>query len=49
MKDLLPAAINDVKADKEQNAPTYNTMGQQVNPNATQGIFIRNGKKIVKK
>lgn len=49
LKDLMATAINGVKADKELNAPTYNTMGQQVNPNATQGIFIRNGKKIVKK
>ena len=49
LKDLMATAINGVKADKEQNAPTYNTMGQQVNPNAVQGIFIRNGKKVVKK
>ena len=50
MKDLLPTAINDVKADKEQNnAPIFNTKGQRVNPNAVQGIFIRNGKKVVKK
>ncbi|MCQ2244180.1 MAG: C10 family peptidase [Bacteroidaceae bacterium] len=48
MKDLI-TAINDVKADKELNAPIFNTKGQRVNPNAVQGIFIRNGKKIVKK
>lgn len=49
MKDLMATAINDVKADKELNAPIFNTKGQRVNPNAVQGIFIRNGKKIVKK
>lgn len=47
--DLIPAGINDVKADKELNAPIFNTKGQRVNPNAVQGIFIRNGKKVVKK
>ncbi len=46
--DLIPAAINDVKADKELNAPIFNTKGQRVNAKTAKGIIIQNGKKLAK-
>lgn len=46
VKDDTPNAIIDVTED-ESDAPTYDLQGRQV-ADASKGIFIRNGKKIVR-
>lgn len=46
---LDPTAINEVSADRNENAAIYNIAGQKVNKNFVPGIYVKNGKKFIVK
>ncbi len=45
---VMPASVNGVAVDNNENAPIYNMMGVRVNSDA-KGILIQNGKKFIRK
>lgn len=44
-----PTAINEVSADRNENAAIYNIAGQKVSKNIVPGIYVKNGKKFIVK
>ena len=47
VKDETVDAINTITEEDDDNAPIYDLQGRRVHQ-PTKGIFIRNGKKIIK-
>ncbi len=45
-----PTGINTLDNDqRNSNAATYNMQGQRVDSKAGKGVYIQNGKKVIKK